>query len=91
MSTRNHNNFLSTANDYPIQTSSTTSLNVILFNHFPQENNILIFVSVNEMFRANFFTVLNYFLPILDQDNDTLFFYHFRGCRNLNAVTIISY
>ena len=25
------------------------------------------------MFRANFFTVFNYFLPIFDQDNDTNF------------------
>ena len=25
------------------------------------------------MFRANFFTVFNYFLPIFDQDNDTHF------------------
>ena len=44
MSIRNHKNFLSAANDYPTQTSSTKNLNAILFNHFPQENNILIFV-----------------------------------------------
>lgn len=41
------------------------------------------------MFHANFFTVLNYFLPILDQDNDTLFFIISEGVEILMQLLLL--
>ena len=89
MSTRNRNNFLSTANDYPIQTSSTKSLNAILFNHFPQENNILILFPLMKCFVQTFSLFLIIFYPFQTKITILCFFIISEGVEILMQLLLL--